>query len=97
MALDFTPFEIGTMGLQDQHYRNRESPPPIPKGPSVDSEARHSSLGIAHDVTILKGGLLAAELNTVNYLTILKGGLLAAELNTANDLTILKCGLLAAE
>ena len=48
-------------------------------------------------MTILKGGLLAAELNTAHNQTILKGGLLTAELNTAQDLTILKGSLLAAE
>ncbi len=44
-----------------------------------------AELNTAHDLTKLKGGLLAAELNTTHNLTNLKGGLLAAELNTAND------------
>ncbi len=35
-----------------------------------------------HDLTILRGGLLAAELNTGHDLMNLKGGFLTAELNT---------------
>ena len=57
-----------------------------------------AELNTAHELNTLKGGLLAAELNTTCPLWItLKGGLLAAELNTAYDLTNLKGGLLAAE
>ena len=39
----------------------------------------------AHDLSILRGGLLAVELNTVHDLMIFQGGLLAAELNTDHD------------
>ncbi len=54
-----------------------------------------AELNPAHDLMILHGGLLAAELFPVtvrdrSLLMTLNGGSLAAELNTAYDLTTLK-------